>query len=59
MQVKEQRRKVNELENKTIKDTFHDITDPLKEFADNYNDKYYHKSLKNLTSADVDLSKTD
>ena len=55
----EQRRKVNELENKTIKDTFHDNTDPLKEFADNYNDKHYHKSLKNLTSADVYISKTD
>ncbi|MCI0922718.1 transposase [Sphingobacterium rhinopitheci] len=31
----------------------------LTEFVDNYNNKRYHESLKNLTPADVYLGRTD
>ncbi len=35
------------------------LIEALTEFVDNYNEKRYHKSLKNLTPADVYFGRTD
>ena len=35
------------------------LIEALTEFVDNYNEKRYHESLKNLTPADVYFGKTD
>jgi len=35
------------------------LIEALTEFVDNYNEKRYHESLKNLTPADVYFGRTD
>ncbi|WP_241791132.1 IS3 family transposase, partial [Sphingobacterium rhinopitheci] len=35
------------------------LIEALTEFVDNYNNKRYHESLKNLTPADVYFGRTD